>query len=89
MILCAYICYCIHWSLGDVFLAWAVQDFGEPLRFHHGDGDYQARARVDVVCAALEHQKPQELRCQLFSDNFMEQVTNVSGIQEEDKEDSS
>jgi hypothetical protein len=37
----------------------------------------------------LEHQKPQELRCQLFSDNFMEQVTNVSGIQEEDKEDSS
>lgn len=45
VILCAYICYCIHW-------------------FHHGDGDYQ-----------------------LFSDNFMEQVTNVSGIQEEDKEE--
>ena len=26
---------------------------------------------------------------QLFSDNFMEQVTNVSDIQEEDKEDTS
>lgn len=45
VILCAYICYCIHW-------------------FHHGDGDDQ-----------------------LFSENFMEQVTNVSGIQEEDKEE--
>ena len=66
VILCAYICYCIHWSLGvDVADGWPQQGSHWKPRFHHGDGDDQ-----------------------LFSENFMEQVTNVSGIQEEDKEDS-
>ena len=97
VVLCAYICYCIHWfhhgdgdyqvGIGETQVLWQRLAWHPQVEWGWWEKHDMPMIEENNWFLMLIHAANPTTRPQLFSDNFMEQVTNVSGVQEEDKED--